>query len=61
MRSLPSGPWEVLFERALRLVDDIQRHGGLSDPFWTFGGGTVLIDSSRNLVQGLAGTKPCLP
>lgn len=43
MKSLPSGPWEVLFERALRLVDDIQRHGGLKDPFWTFGGGTVLM------------------
>ena len=43
MRSLPSGPWEVLFQRALRLADDIQRHGGLADPFWTFGGGTVLM------------------
>ena len=43
MRSLPSGPWEVLFQRALQLVDDIQRHGGLADPFWTFGGGTVLM------------------
>lgn len=43
MKSLPSGPWEVLFQRALRLVDDIQRHGGLADPFWTFGGGTVLM------------------
>jgi len=43
MRSLPSGPWEVLFQRALRLVDDIQRHGGLADPFWTFGGGTRLM------------------
>ena len=43
MKSLPSGPWEVLFQRALQLVDDIQRHGGLADPFWTFGGGTVLM------------------
>ena len=25
MKSLPSGPWEVLFQRALRLVDEIQR------------------------------------
>ena len=33
----------MLFQRALRLVDDIQRHGGLADPFWTFGGGTVLM------------------
>jgi len=29
MKSLPSGPWEVLFQRALRLVDDIQRHAQL--------------------------------
>ena len=43
MRSLPSGPWEVLFQRALRLVDDLQHHGGLADPFWTLGGGTVLM------------------
>ena len=43
MKSVPSGPWEVLFQRALRLVDDIQRHGGRADPFWTFGGGTVLM------------------
>ncbi len=41
--SLPSGPWEALFHRALRLIDDIQCHGGIPDPFWTFGGGTVLM------------------
>ncbi len=38
---LAGGPWESLFPRALALVDDFTRHGGLSDPFWTFGGGTV--------------------
>ena len=43
MPSLPPGAWEVLFPRALRLVDEIQRYGGLADPFWTFGGGTVLM------------------
>lgn len=43
MKSPPSGPWEVLFQRALRLIDEIQRHGGLADPLWTFGGGTVLM------------------
>jgi hypothetical protein len=43
MPPLPSGPWEALFQRALRLLDDVQRHGGLTDPFWTFGGGTVLM------------------
>jgi hypothetical protein len=25
------------------LIDDIQKHGGLSNPFWTLGGGTVLM------------------
>ena len=43
MNPLPSGPWQVLFQRALLLVDDIQRHGDLADPFWTLGGGTVLM------------------
>jgi Nucleotidyl transferase AbiEii toxin, Type IV TA system len=43
MPPLPPGAWEVLFPRALQLVDDIQRYGGLADPFWTFGGGTVLM------------------
>jgi len=40
---LPSGPWEKLFPRALALIDEISRHGGIADPFWTFGGGTVLM------------------
>ena len=40
---LPPGAWEQLLPRALRLVDEIERHGGLADPFWTFGGGTVLM------------------
>jgi len=40
---LPSGPWTVLLERAFQLIDGIQRHGGLEDPFWTLGGGTVLM------------------
>ena len=43
MKPLPNGPWEVLFQRALQLVDNLQHHGGLADPFWTFGGGTVLM------------------
>jgi hypothetical protein len=43
MRSLPSGPWECLFQRALRLIDDIQCHGGIPDQFWTFSGGIVLM------------------
>lgn len=42
-RRLPGGAWESLFPRALALIDDIQRYGGLNNPFWTFGGGTVLM------------------
>ncbi len=40
---LPGGVWETLFPRALTLVDEISTHGGVSDPFYTFGGGTVLM------------------
>lgn len=40
---LPGGPWEKLFPRALALIDEISRYGGIADPFWTFGGGTVLM------------------
>lgn len=41
--ALPSGPWEALFPRALTLIDEISRYGGMKDPFWTLGGGTVLM------------------
>ncbi|QQB33146.1 nucleotidyl transferase AbiEii/AbiGii toxin family protein [Achromobacter deleyi] len=41
--ALPSGPWEKLFPRALALIDEISRYGGITDPFWTLGGGTVLM------------------
>jgi hypothetical protein len=34
--------WETLFSRALTLIDEIRKHGN-RDPFWTFGGGTVLM------------------
>ena len=34
--------WEGLFEKALLLVDEIAVHGR-EKPFWTFGGGTVLM------------------
>lgn len=40
---LSGGAWEVLFPRALTLIDDFAIHGGISEPFWTFGGGTVLM------------------
>lgn len=41
--TLHQGPWQLLFQRALGLVDDFTLRGGISDPFWTFGGGTVLM------------------
>lgn len=34
--------WEILFAHALKLVDEIAAFGR-ADPFWTFGGGTVLM------------------
>jgi hypothetical protein len=41
-RRLVRGVWEVLFTHALQLIDEISAHSG-PDPFWTFGGGTVLM------------------
>lgn len=34
--------WETLFGHALRIIGEIAKHGR-DDPFWTFGGGTVLM------------------
>ncbi|MFT3666341.1 nucleotidyl transferase AbiEii/AbiGii toxin family protein [Piscinibacter sp.] len=39
---LPGGPWRALLAQALQLLDALDRHG-VSDPFWTLGGGTVLM------------------
>ena len=47
-RQLPSGAWEVLFPRAITLIDEIRTHGGIADPFWTLGGGTVLMFRHRH-------------
>ena len=47
-RQLSGGPWEALFPRAMLLIDEIRMHGGISDPFWTFGGGTVLMFRYRH-------------
>jgi hypothetical protein len=41
-RNLPSGVWEDLLPHALSIIEDIKSHGR-PDPFWTFGGGTVLM------------------
>lgn len=46
--ALPGGPWEKLFPRALALIDEIGRYGGVADPFWTLGGGTVLMFRYRH-------------
>ena len=34
--------WEGLFAKALTVIDEIEKYGR-TDPFWTFGGGTVLM------------------
>lgn len=39
---LLDGVWRTLLVHAFALIDDISLHG-LSNPFWTFGGGTVLM------------------
>lgn len=39
---LPDGVWQTLLAHAFTLVDEIARRG-INDPFWTFGGGTVLM------------------
>ncbi len=40
--SLPGGVWQDLLHHAYSLVDEIATHG-IQNPFWTFGGGTVLM------------------
>ncbi len=39
---LVGGVWKGLFKHALSLIDEIAKQKG-SAPFWTFGGGTVLM------------------
>ncbi|CAE6751394.1 nucleotidyl transferase AbiEii/AbiGii toxin family protein [Xanthomonas arboricola pv. juglandis] len=46
--ALPGGSWEKLFPRALALIDEISQYGGITDPFWTLGGGTVLMFRHRH-------------
>lgn len=40
---LPAGVWQGLLRHAFALIDEIARHGGISRPDWTLGGGTVLM------------------
>ena len=46
--ALPGGAWRALLPRALTLIDEIRVHGGIADPFWTLGGGTVLMFRHRH-------------
>lgn len=46
--ALPGGAWQALLPRALTLIDGIRVHGGIADPFWTLGGGTVLMFRHRH-------------
>ena len=45
---LPGGAWQALLPRALALIDEMRTHGGIADPFWTLGGGTVLMFRHRH-------------
>lgn len=40
---LPGGVWQSLLLHAFTLIDEISKHGGMAQPTWTFGGGTVLM------------------
>ena len=42
VRDLPDGAWKDLLPHALSIIEEIKSHG-TSDPFWTLGGGTVLM------------------
>lgn len=47
-RLLPPGAWQTLFPRALMLLGEVRTHGGIKEPFWTLGGGTVLMFRYRH-------------
>lgn len=48
--NLPAGIWQDLLRHAYSLIDEIAKHG-ISDPVWTFGGGTVLMLRHRHRVS----------
>ena len=48
--NLPPGIWQDLLRHAYALIDEITKHG-ISDPVWTFGGGTVLMLRHRHRVS----------
>lgn len=49
-KDLPSGVWTGLLTHAFSLVDVIHERG-IKNPFWTFGGGTVLMLRYRHRVS----------
>jgi hypothetical protein len=40
-KNMQAGPWSSLLEHAFTILDDLKQHGGIQNPFWTLGGGTV--------------------
>lgn len=42
LQALGGDVWEQLFPHAFALMNEVRVHGGI-EPFWTFGGGTVLM------------------
>ena len=47
-KDLTDGPWKLLLAHAFEILDDLKRQGGIEDPFWTLGGGTVLMLRHRH-------------
>jgi transposase len=48
--ALPNGVWQGLLQHAYSLIDEIEVHG-IQNPFWTFGGGTVLMLRYRHRME----------
>jgi len=46
--NLIEGPWQILLKHAFKLIDSMKEHSGVADPFWTLGGGTVLMFRYRH-------------
>lgn len=46
--NLTDGPWVSLLKQAYKLIDGVIKHSGVADPFWTLGGGTVLMFRYRH-------------
>lgn len=40
---IPEGSWKTLLDLSFKLIDSLQEYSGVSEPFWTLGGGTVLM------------------